>query len=123
MNVVTPMIADSSSCPDSQELIRRAMRRMVTRRAPRASGGYTSRNRFRSRSASISMYATMNSTANTDAIAAAALRMYAKTCERGSSMPSRSSSRIVPTGTYFSAGVRMFVSISSGIRAPSSFVS
>ena len=68
----------------------------------------------------MSMYAIMNSTANVEAIAVAALRMYANTRERGSSIPPRSCSRTVPTGTYALSGSRMFWSISTGSRWPSS---
>ena len=71
----------------------------------------------------MSMYAIMNSTANVEAIAVAALRMYAKTRERGSSMPLRSCSRTAPTGTKRSSGLRTFWSMSTGRRSPSSCVS
>ena len=74
-NVAMPMIAESSNCAESHELIRVATRISIRRRRPRTSGGAVSSSRFRSRSASMSMYAIMNSTASAEAIAVAALRM------------------------------------------------
>ena len=38
-NVAMPMIAESSSCAESQELIRLPMRISMRRRSPRTSGG------------------------------------------------------------------------------------
>ena len=55
MNVATPMIADRINCPESQALIRRAMRSSVRRRLARVSAGQKRRMRFRNRCASSSM--------------------------------------------------------------------